>query len=472
MRVWLDLSNDILFVYYLASNVIYLALLITAIWRNTWHRRRLASLRLERVQVSPFTPPITLIIPAHNEEAFIVDSVRALAELYYPDLEIVVVNDGSRDDTLPRLKRAFRLRTARVLYIPEIPTARVRETYRSDIDPRLLVVDKESAGSKADAINAGLNAASSPYVCVIDADSILERDSLLRIMAGVFSDSQRVVAAGGIVRVLNGCKVTRGELREVGLPRSSIETMQVIEYLRAFLIGREAWAYFKALPIISGAFGIFSTDLVRQVKGFRPHAIGEDFDLVVRMHRLLHEKKKEYHITFVPDPTCWTEVPSDLRSLARQRARWHKGLIDTLWPNRDMLFRRRYGRVGCIILPYMWVFEFLAPVIELVGYSSIILAFALGLLGKQFFLLFLIFGYAFATLISIGSVLLEEMTYRRYSDWREVGRLLFFCLFEHFPYRQLTMTWRLQGIWQYLRGDMKWRELKRTQVSSEAHEKA
>ena len=464
MGSWLNVSNDILFVYYLASNLIYLVLLITAIWRNTWHRRRLVSLRLERLQVSPFTPPITLIVPAHNEEGFIVDSVRALSQLYYPDLEIMVVNDGSRDNTLLRLKTAFQLRAARLLYLPQIATARVRQTYRSEIDPRLLVLDKESAGSKSDAINAGINAASSPYVCVVDADSILEKESLLRIMAGVFSDSHPVVAAGGNVRVLNGCELSRGELRKVGLPRHAIETLQVIEYLRAFLIGREAWAYFKALPIISGAFGIFNTDLVRQVKGFRPHAIGEDFDLVVRMHRLLHEQKKDYHIAFVPDPTCWTEVPSDLRSLGRQRARWHKGLIDTLWPNRDMLFRRRYGRVGWVLL-YMWAFEFIAPIVELIGYSTIILAAVLGVLSTQFFVLFLIFGYAFATLISIGSVLLEEMTYRRYSDWREVGRLLFFCLFEHFPYRQMTMFWRLQGIWQYLRGDLAWGEIKRAQTS-------
>jgi cellulose synthase/poly-beta-1,6-N-acetylglucosamine synthase-like glycosyltransferase len=466
MRALLDLSNNVLFVYYLISNLIYLVLLITAICRNTWHRHRLASLRLERFRVSPFTPPITLIVPAHNEETFIIDNVRALLALDYPSLELVVVNDGSRDSTLARLKTAFQLRAARVLYIPEIPAAPVREIYKSDVEPRLLVLDKESAGSKADAINAGLNAATSPYVCVVDADSILEKDSLLRIMAGVFSDSQRIVAAGGIVRILNGCQVSGGALRHVSLPRSSIETLQVVEYLRAFLVGREAWAYFKALPIISGAFGIFRTDLVREVKGFRAHAIGEDFDLVVRMHRLLQEQRKDYHITFVPDPTCWTEVPGDLRSLARQRARWHKGLLDTLWPNRDMLFRPRYGRVGCLILPYMWVFELFAPLVELIGYSTIILAFVLGLLGRQFFILFLIFGYAFATLISIGSVLLEEMTYRRYSNWREVGRLLFFCLFEHFPYRQMTMIWRLQGIWQYVRGDLRWGELKRTGVSN------
>ena len=205
---------------------------------------------------------------------------------------------------------------------------------------------------------------------------------------------------------------------------------------------------------------------MRKVKGFRAHAVGEDFDLVVRMHRHLLEQNEDYHINFVPDPTCWTEVPADLRLLARQRARWQKGLLDTLWPNRDMLFRPRYGRIGFLILPYMWLFEFCAPLFELMGYSSMIVALSFGLLGRQFFILFLIFGYAFATMISIGSVLLEEMTYRRYSDWREVARLLLFCLFEHFPYRQLTLIWRLQGIYQYLRGDLRWREMKRTGISA------
>lgn len=468
MRRLLELSNHTLFVYYLLSNLIYLVLLLTALFRNTWHRHRLASLRLERLKVSPFTPPITLIVPARNEEMFINDSVGALLRLEYPELEVVVVNDGSDDGTLEELKQTFQLRPARMLYIPEIPSAPVHGMYRSAQEPRLLVLDKDSAGCKADAINAGINAATSPYICVVDADSILEKHSLLRIMAGVFSDPQRVVAVGGIVRVLNGCRVAGGELWQVRLPRRRLEVMQVIEYLRAFLIGREAWAQFNALPIISGAFGIFRTDLVRQIHGFRAQAIGEDFDLVVRLHRYLQEQGKDYHINFIPDPTCWTEVPSDLRSLARQRARWHKGLLDTLWLNRDMLFRRRYGRVGSVILPYMWLFELLAPVVELTGYASILTAAILGLLSRQFFLLFLLFGYAFATLISIGSVLLEEMTYRRYSDWREVARLLLYCLFEHFPYRQMALIWRLQGIWQYLRGDLAWKAVKRTGVSAPA----
>jgi cellulose synthase/poly-beta-1,6-N-acetylglucosamine synthase-like glycosyltransferase len=213
--------------------------------------------------------------------------------------------------------------------------------------------------------------------------------------------------------------------------------------------------------IVSGAFGVFRTDLVRTAGGYRASAIGEDFDLVARLHRHLLDQKADYRIEFVPDPVCWTEVPSDLRSLARQRARWHKGLLDVLWPNWDMLFRPRYGRIGFLALPYLWVFELLAPVIELTGFAMVFLAVMCGALSWTFFLEFVIFGYGFATVISIGSVLQEELTYKRYNDWQDVARLVSYCFLEHFPYRQMHMIWRLQGLWQYLRGDMAWRPLKR-----------
>jgi cellulose synthase/poly-beta-1,6-N-acetylglucosamine synthase-like glycosyltransferase len=311
-----------------------------------------------------------------------------------------------------------------------------------------------------------VNAALSPYLCVVDADSVLERDALLRIMLPVLEDPKRVVCVGGIVRVLNGSQLEGGRLRKVCLPKKSIEVIQVIEYLRAFLIGREAWAQANMLMIISGAFGVFRTDLVRNVGGYRASSIGEDFDLVARLHRHLREKKADYRIQFVPDPVCWTEVPSDLRSLGRQRARWHKGLFDVLLPNRDMLFRPRYGRIGWIALPYLWIFEFFAPVIELGGLLTIAAAAWLGVLSREFLLQFLLFGYAFATVISIGSVLQEELTYKRYNDWRDVARLISYCFLEHFPYRQMHMVWRLQGIWQYMRGDVVWKPLKRKGLAS------
>lgn len=463
---FIDFCNHALFWYYLASNFSYLAMLIIALRTSAMHQRRLESIRLSWIKETPMAPPITIIAPAHNEEASIRVAVHNLLELDYPQLEVIVVNDGSEDRTFEELQEEFRLRQVRVVYVPEAKSAPVRGLYRSDVDARLVVIDKEAGGSKADAVNAGLNAATSPYVCVVDSDSLLERDALLRIIVPILADPKRVVAVGGIIRVLNGSEIRGGQIQRVRLPRKSIEIIQVIEYLRAFLIGREAWAQGNMLTIISGAFGLFRTDLVRAVGGYRSHAIGEDFDLVARLHRYLLEKKTAYEIRFVPDPMCWTEVPSDLKSLGRQRARWQKGLLDVLWPNRDMLFRPRYGRIGCFALPYLWLFELFAPVVEIVGITTIILAVCLGVLSHEFFVQFLLFGFAFATVISIGSVLQEEITYKRYNDWKDVARLVSYCFFEHFPYRQMHMIWRLQGLWQYLRGDNVWRPLKRKGLDS------
>jgi cellulose synthase/poly-beta-1,6-N-acetylglucosamine synthase-like glycosyltransferase len=465
--IWfLDVVNHTLFWYYLACNLLYLTMLLVALKTSAMHQRRLESHRLSWIKDTPLAPPITVIAPAHNEEKSIRVSIRSILELDYPEMEVIVVNDGSSDRTLAEMQDEFHLRRVMSLYIPQVQSAPVRGMYRSETDPRLLVLDKEPGGSKADAVNAGLNAATSPYVCVVDADSILEPDALLRIMVPVLADPKRVVCVGGIVRVLNGSEIEGGRLRRVRLPRKAIEAIQVVEYLRAFLIGREAWAQGNMLMIISGAFGVFRTDLLRKVGGYRASAIGEDLDLVARLHRYLLEQKADYQIQFVPDPVCWTEVPSDLRSLGRQRSRWQKGLLDVLWPNRDMLFRPRYGRIGFLALPYLWLFEFFAPIIELGGIATILLAAYLGVLSREFFIQFLLFGYAFATVISIGAVLQEELTYKRYNDWQDVARLISYCFLEHFPYRQLHMFWRLQGVWQYLNGDVVWRPMKRQGLES------
>ena len=462
MITLLELSNSALFVYYLLSNLFYLALLITAFFSAARHRQRLASLRLETLDESPFTPPVSILVPAHNEAATIVDNVKALAALEYPSLQIIVINDGSSDETLDALKRSFSLRETSILYVPQVRSAAVRGLYTSSTDARLLVVDKVGGGTKADAANAGLNAATSPYVAVIDADSVLEKDALLRLGAEIFSSDVEVTATGGIVRVLNGSSVEGGQIREVRLPRRGIEVLQVIEYLRAFLIGREAWGALNMLPIISGAFGLFNRERLMRVGGFRADAIGEDIDLVVRMHRSLLQERKQYRLPFVPEPTCWTQVPNSFRALRNQRARWQKGLLDVLWKNRDMLFRRRFGRFGCVMLPYLWVFELAAPVVELTGLCTIALAAVLGVLSRTFLLQFAIYGYAFATLISIGAVVQEEITFRRYHRWRDVARLLLYCLAEHFPYRQINMVWRLQGMWQYFRGNVAWEKSERS----------
>ncbi len=453
--------NTLLFFYYLACNLIYLRLLVAAIKASINQNRRQKTAWLDRVRQSPLTPPISLLVPAHNEEGSIVESLRSLLALDYPEFEVIVTNDGSKDGTLDQLTRHFQLTRSDCLYLPQIETKPVRGIYLSRSERRLIVVDKEAAGSKADAINAAMNLASKPYVCVVDADGILESDGLLRIMAPVVNDPDHVVAAGGIVRVINGSRVKNGSVSNVRLPWGFLEMMQVEEYLRAFLIGREGWNSFNMLLIISGAFGVFRTDLCKQIGGFRRGAIGEDLDLVVRMHRHLREQNQKYRIHFVADPVCWTEVPFTFKSLGNQRARWHKGLIECLWHNRCMLLNKRYGRIGLVAIPYMWLFEFLAPGLEFVGWVSIAVAAWMGLLSREFFIQFLLFGYVFSTLISIGSVLIEEMTYKRYNNWRDLGRLICFCFLEHFPYRQIHTLWRLRGFWDYLRGNHTWMPIER-----------
>ncbi len=468
MIEFLRVSSYVLFIYYAATNLVYLVLMISSISAMIAQHRRLATLWLDWLRNSSLAPPISILVPARNEEKSVVESVKSYLALDYPELEVVVVNDGSTDGTMEALRREFGLIRTEILYDPEIATNPVHGVYMSARERRLLVLDKESCGRKADALNAALNVASSPFVCAVDADAILENDALLRVMTRALTDPRRVVASGGIIRIVNGSTVERGSVRRVKLPRGILEVLQVVEYLRAFLIGRQGWANFGMLTIISGAFGVFRRDLCRQIGGFRSSAIGEDMDLIVRMHRHLREKKEDYRIAFVPDPVCWTEAPSSLRALASQRARWQNGLADVLWKNRDMVLNPRYGRIGLIALPYQCLFEYLAPVVELVGWTSMILAAILGVLSPTFFIEFLLFGYLFGTMISIGAVVIEEMTYHRYNDAKDLLRLIVVCFLEHMPYRPLHSIWRLQGMWHSVTGRNTWAPMEKVGFAKKA----
>jgi cellulose synthase/poly-beta-1,6-N-acetylglucosamine synthase-like glycosyltransferase len=278
----------------------------------------------------------------------------------------------------------------------------------------------------------------------------------------------RVIASGGIVRAANGCVVEDGRVKQIRLPRGMLPSLQVLEYLRSFLIGRQGWARMKMLLIVSGAFGVFRRDCCLAVGGFRPSAIGEDMDLIVRLHRYARKTGKDYKVAFVPDPVCWTEVPSKLKSLAGQRARWQNGLADVLWQNSDMLFNPAYGRIGPVAFPYQLIFELLAPLIEVFGWAFVAAAIALGLVGKGFVVSFLLFGYCAACLLSLGAVLIEEMVYHRYESWRDLFRLIGLCFFEPLFYRPINTIWRLQGLWHFLIGRNAWQLVERTGFKPEA----
>ncbi|OFW04319.1 MAG: glycosyl transferase [Acidobacteria bacterium RIFCSPLOWO2_02_FULL_68_18] len=430
--------------YFVALNSIYLLYCGIALVRLIEHRRRWTPRRLEAVLRSPATPGISVIAPAYNEEATIRESVRSLLLLHYPQFEVLVVNDGSKDRTLAELTAAFGLIPAPAGYAQPLETQPVRGVYRSLANPDLVVIDKVNGG-KADAINAGINAARHPLVCVIDADSLLEDNALTRAVLPFIEDPS-TLASGGIIRIANGCTVESGRVVRVGLPRSWLARFQVVEYLRAFLAGRVAQSAMNGLLIISGAFGLFRREPVVETGGFLHGTVGEDMEIVTRLHRHAREAGRPYRITFQPDPVCWTEVPEKMRVLRTQRNRWQRGTLQVLDHHRAMIGRPRYGVVGMVTMPYYVVFEAAGPVIELSGYLLTAAAIAVGVLDWRFAELLFLAAVLYGALISLAAVLLEEVSFRRYPRLRDLLLLASIGVIENFGYRQLTTWWRMRGV--------------------------
>ncbi|WP_338766494.1 glycosyltransferase [Massilia sp. METH4] len=409
---------------------------------------------------SGLEPPISLLVPAYNEEATIAASVRSMLQLSYAELEIIVVNDGSKDRTLEVLIDEFSLRPFPEAYRIQVATKPVLAIYRSLRYPNLRVIDKVNGG-KADSLNAGINASRYPLFCGVDADSILQRDSLQKLVRPYLADAT-TVATGGTVRVANGCTVSGGFLTRVGLPNNPWALFQVVEYLRAFLFGRLGWSVVNGMLIISGAFGLFRKQTVIDVGGYRPNTIGEDMELVVRMHRVLRERRQPYRVEFVPDPVCWTEAPEDIATLRNQRIRWQRGLAESLSLNWKLMFSLRGGVPGWLAFPFMMLFEWLGPVVELAGYLFMIAAWVLGAISWQAFATFLFLAVGLGILLSASGLLLEEMSFHIYPRPRQLLVLGLIVVIENFGYRQLNSWWRLVGLWRWVRQqESTWGTMKR-----------
>ena len=456
--------------YFLALHLFNLVLMIRAFFSIRNYLGEVDTDRLDAAFETSHIKPITLICPAFNEESGVVASVNSLISLRYPEFQVVVVSDGSTDATLERLVAAFKLKPSHRVLRQVIPTKEVRGIYESAYVPNLLVVDKVNGG-KSDALNCGVNLARYPLVCCMDGDSLLENDALLRI-ARPFMDRPNLVASGGVIRPLNGCKVTPMGIRGIFMPKSWLARFQVVEYLRAFLFGRVGMASLDSLFIVSGAFGVFRRDLLMEVSGFSTATVGEDFELVVRLHHHLRDQKRPYHITLVADPLCWTEVPEDLKTMRRQRGRWQRGLLDTLWQHRRMWFNPRYGRIGLFSMPYFLFFEALAPIIEILGYGLFVWAVWTHSINTPFAILFLYLALLLGILNSVVAVVLQAMSGHRYQGMKAWGILLSTALLENFGYRQLTVWWRLQGIFDWLRGKEAWGRMERKGVGSGSTPKA
>ncbi len=436
-------------------------------------RRYLPGLRgfdVADAAVARAAPPITVVAPAFNEEPTCVEATHSLLALDYPNHEIIVVNDGSTDRTLELLIEEFELAPGARVPTADIPSADIRGVYQSRRHPNLWVLDKENGG-KADALNAGVNFCITPLFCAVDADSLLERDALLRIVRPFLTNAS-TVAAGGMIRVANDCTVRYGVVTEVKLPRKLLPRLQTVEYLRAFLMGRIGWAAMDALLVISGAFGLFRREAVVSAGGYASartsgETVGEDMELVVRLRRWGKENGTPASVDFVPDAVAWTEVPETLSALARQRDRWQRGLFQTATRHIRLLFNPRYGLVGMVAFPYFVFLELLGSMIELIGYVAIVFAVALGLVSPKFLIVFTIAVVAVGLVLTFFNLLLEEMAFRRYERTSDVLQLFFLAIVDSLGMRQLSSYWRFRGMVGAMFGRQTWGRQVRKGFSAE-----
>ena len=452
--------ESVILVYFLIVNSFYALLMASAVWELRSYRLRSWLEDQSRLLGSPVAPRISMLAPAHNEGPTVAESVRSLLTLRYPNLEVVLVNDGSTDDTMAVLQREFGLVPVHRMYRQVVEHKPVVALYSSPDNPGLVVVDKENGG-KADALNAGMNIASGDLACAIDADTLIEAHALLRMVAP-FLTADDVVATGGTIRVANGASVRGGRVLEARVPHEPLEGIQVTEYLRAFLVGRLGWNRLGGNLIISGAFGLFRRDAVLAAGGYLEGTVGEDMELVVRLRRRGLDHDLPHRILFVADPVAWTEVPSSVKVLGRQRDRWHRGLCDVLWRNRGLFLNPRYRSLGLVVFPYYVVVELLAPVVEAFGLVGLTLGITTGAIDWNFAALFFLAAYGFALVLDALTLLMEELSYRRYHRMGDRLWLLLWAALGSVGYRQATVYWRLRGIKKYLQKRTDWGTMTRT----------
>lgn len=414
-----------------------------------------------------YAPYISILVPAYNEQATIISSIEALLDNEYPEFEIVIINDGSNDNTIELLKSHFQLELVEntelgIAFSNSLKHKEIKAIYRSKTSHILSVIDKENGG-KADALNAGVNLARGEYVCIIDADSILDKDALLRASKAFINSPKQIIAIGGSIRVVNGCTIKGNEISKIGLPKNILALFQTVEYLRTFHIARTAMSTAGALSLISGAFGLFSRDIILKVGGYSANTVGEDYELCLRIHRYLGDKGlQEKAMIYCPEAICWTQVPQDLTSLSNQRKRWQRGALEALNQNSRLMLNPKYGRTGTVSTSEAFISDVLTPLTEFLGHILTIFAAIFGILSIKYYFAFFLISAGFGVLHSAGAIALEEMRFRRFPKSHHLLLLYAVSIIENFGYRQLCGFWRLLGFIEYLQRKKEWGKIDRS----------
>lgn len=456
LRMFIVYFSMFCMAYTIAINIFYNGQMLISFFDILSYIKKSKASDYKRYIASKNMIPISIVVPAYNEEKTIIDNIKSLLALNYFEYEIIIVNDGSKDSTKDKIIKEFDLKKVNQPVKRSLSTKELLGIYRNTDQQyeRLVLIDKLNGG-KADAINAGINLSAFPIFACIDADSILENDSLIKLTM-LFVENPETIAVGGIVRIANGSIIKDGKLIEMNIPKSRIARLQIIEYFRAFLTGRTSLSKLDSVLIISGAFGAFNKKVVIDCGGYKVNTMGEDMELIVRLHKTMKDQKRNYKIQFLADPICWTQVPESFKDLRSQRRRWQIGLFDTLLTYKTMLFNPKYGAIGMISLPNYWIFELIGPVVEFLGYIFIPLAYLFGLLQFYNFLIYLIIAFLLGTTLSMGSILLEQVSFCKYTSFKDTLLLMLFGLLENLGYRQLTILFRIEGIYKFKKERNSW----------------
>ncbi len=464
LQVFTFIVDHLILIYSVAITGSYLILGVVSGFYLTRYMRGTRADDYSRIINSPLAPEVSVIAPCYNEAKSIVANIRALLNLHYNNYDVIVVNDGSTDGSLQQAIEAYELKQVSYYVNERLETRPIRAIYRSTNKAyhNLTVVDKVNGG-KSDALNAGLNLSNKSYVVCMDVDSIIEHDALLKLAQPFLKQGKKkLIAVGGVVHVANSCKIEKGRLIKRRVPRGFLARVQVIEYARAFLIGRISWSHMNGLLIISGAIGMFDREALVGCGGYLTKTVGEDMELVVRMRRYLYEKGIKHQVIYLPDPLLWTEVPSGRKTLGRQRNRWTRGTMDSLFMHTRLFFNPKYGSLGMLGYPYWFFFEWLAPIVEVLGFIYFLTMALIGAINWPLFLTILLFIYLFALSFSFFSILYDELTFHPYQSLRENFRLFLVAMAEPFIYHPQVVYWSIRGNISYLRGYRKWGDMRRT----------
>lgn len=459
----IELFNSFILFFAVSVMASYVVLAMISAYALKQYLKKNRFVNYDSLLVLPDAPKVSLLAPAYNEGITIEENVKSLLGIKYNNFEVIVINDGSKDESIPILIKAFELVVSNENYNAQIPTKNVKAIYKSSnpVYSNLIVIDKENGG-KADALNTGINFASNPYVVCIDVDCIMDKDVLLKLAKPFLEYSdKRIIATGGVVRIANSCEIKGGKLLRVFAPENWLARIQVLEYLRAFILGRMAWSQLDGLLLISGAFGMFDKEIVIACGGYNTKTVGEDMELVVRMRRYMIEQHQEYRIQYIPDPLCWTEAPETFQILRKQRSRWTRGTIETLWIHRKMLLNPKYKILGLLSFPYWFLYEFLAPIAEASGLLITLLFVCLGILKWSFFLWLLLLVYSFAVMFSFVALYAEEATYKRYNTYKDLLKLVVIAFIEPIYFHPFTVYAALRGNYEKLKGSHGWGDMTR-----------